>query len=63
MAANRESMLLASEARGTYGATNLGQLIGLHGLGSLVPFMAMWAVVCGVAVRILRNDRNNVAGR
>src|SRR5215831_13056053 len=27
MAANRESMLLASEARGAYGATNLGRLI------------------------------------
>src|SRR5215471_10500503 len=57
MAANRESMLLASEARGAYGATNLGRLIGLHGLGSLGPFVALWGMVCVLAARILRSDR------
>ena len=63
MAANRESMLLASEARGAYGATNIGRLIGLHGLGSLGPFVALWGMVLVLAARILRSDRNDVAGR
>lgn len=48
MAANRESMLLAREAAGGYGAINLGQVMGLHGLASLIPLLGMWGVVAGV---------------
>jgi len=63
MAANRDSILLASEARGAYGASNLGQLVGLHGLGTLGPFVFMWGVVCGVVARILQSGEKNVVGR
>jgi hypothetical protein len=46
MALNRVSMLTVAEAgsAGQYGAFNLGQLLGLHGLASLVPLLAMWVV-------------------
>lgn len=46
MAGNRESMLTLAEARsgGRFGAFNLGQTIGLHGLASLVPLLAIWGV-------------------
>lgn len=44
MAMNRESMLTAAEAAGNHSAFNLGQLVGLHGLASLIPLLAMWAV-------------------
>jgi hypothetical protein len=54
MAVNGESMLMASEARGGYGAFNLGQVIGLRGLWSLVPLMVVWAGVVGIGVRIER---------
>ncbi len=44
MALNRESMLTVAEAGlgGQYGAFNLGQLIGLHGLASLIPLLVVW---------------------
>jgi len=54
MAMNHESMLQASEAGSGYGAFNLGELIGLRGLGSLGPFVAMWGIVCGLVGRILQ---------
>jgi hypothetical protein len=44
MAINHESMLTAAEAGGKYGAFNLGQVLGLHGLTSLVPLLAMWTI-------------------
>jgi len=44
MAMNHESMLTAAEAGGRYGAFNLGQLLGLHGLASLLPLGVVWAV-------------------
>jgi hypothetical protein len=44
MAMNHESMLTAAEAGGKYAAFNLGQLIGLHGLTSLVPPLGMWTI-------------------
>lgn len=45
MAINRESMLTATEsAAGKYGAFNLGQLLDLHGLASLLPLFGIWAV-------------------
>jgi hypothetical protein len=43
MAMNRESMLTLAEAGG-HGAFNLGQLLSLHGLPSLTPLLAIWAI-------------------
>jgi hypothetical protein len=45
VALNHDSMLTVAEAgsRGQYGAFNLGQLIGLHGLASLIPLLGIWA--------------------
>lgn len=57
MATNRESMLLASEAAGGYGAFNLGQLMGLHGIASLIPMVGMWGVVAGIGRRWIRESR------
>ncbi len=48
LAANRESMLTPAEGPDQYGAFNLGQLMGLRGLVSLLPLLAMWGVA-GVA--------------
>jgi hypothetical protein len=53
---NRESMLLAIEAFGSYGAFNLGQLIGLRGLATLIPLLAMWGVVGGLWLRLPRES-------
>ncbi len=46
MALNRDSMLTVAEAGSgaRYRAFNLGQLIGLHGLASLIPLLAMWGL-------------------
>ena len=50
MALNRDSMLTVAESGSNtgsgigYGAFNLGQLLGLHGLASLIPLLAIWAV-------------------
>jgi hypothetical protein len=56
MAANRESMLLAPEANGSYGAFNLGQVIGLHGLATLIPLLVMWAAAAGLWPRLRRES-------
>ena len=46
MAMNRVSMLTVTEAGSSpqYGAFNLGQLIGLRGLTSLIPLLVVWGV-------------------
>ena len=46
MAMNRDSMLTVAEAgsNGAHGAFNLGQLVGLRGLASLVPLLTMWGI-------------------
>ena len=44
MALNRDSMLTAAEAGPEYGAFNLGQMFGLHGLASLFPLLALWGI-------------------
>lgn len=44
MSMNRESMLKVSEATGPAAAFNLGQLIGLQGLPSLIPLFGMWCI-------------------
>lgn len=54
MATNRESMLLANEAAGGFGAFNLGQLLGLHGLASLLPLLVMWGVTTSLLIRFRR---------
>ena len=52
MAINRDSMLTAAEARSGYGAFNLGQMLGLHGLASLVPLMAIWTLAALVRAKL-----------
>jgi hypothetical protein len=42
VALNRESMLTVAESNREYGAFNLGQVIGLRGLASLIPLFAIW---------------------
>jgi hypothetical protein len=59
MALNRESMLTMAEAGSSakYGAFNLGQLIGLHGLASLVPLLALWGLAAMLWWRMHRKGR------
>ena len=52
LASNRESMLTATEAAGGYGATNLGQMMGLKGLESLIPLLSIWIVALGLWLRL-----------
>lgn len=52
LAINRDSMLTSKEAAGSYGAFNLGQLLGLHGLLSLLPLLTLWGVAALLWVRI-----------
>ena len=61
VAMNRESMLLASEANGGYGAFNLGQLIGLRGLASLVPLLLMWTFAGAIWCRLRRKSEDEAA--
>jgi len=61
VALNRVSMLTLSEA-GTsteYGAFDLGQLLGLHGLASLIPLFAVWGVAALVWWRMRRAERTD----
>jgi hypothetical protein len=51
---NRQSMLQTAEAGGGYGAFNLGQVIGLHGIASLIPLVAMWGIVVGIWAWFIR---------
>jgi hypothetical protein len=57
MAMNRESMLTAAEAVGRYGAFNWGQLMGLHGLASLIPLFGVWGIAAAIWVRIYYSQR------
>ena len=54
IASNRESMLLVSEATGGYAAFNVGQLIGLDGLATLIPLLLIWALAGGLWLRLGR---------
>jgi hypothetical protein len=56
IATNRESMLQAAESMNGAGAFNLGQIIGLRGLASLLPLIAMWALVLVVGARFVRQE-------
>jgi hypothetical protein len=61
IAMNRESMLLASEANGRYGGFNLGELIGLHGLASLLPLLLMGGVAGAIGWRLCRQGEGKSA--
>jgi hypothetical protein len=56
VAMNRDSMLTVAEAgaSGKYGAFNLGQLVGLRGLASVIPLLAVWAGAGGLLWRFVR---------
>ena len=54
MALNRDSMLTAAEAGAGYGAFNLGQMLGLRGLASLIPLVALWIAGAVVYCRVRR---------
>jgi len=56
VAVNRVSMLTVGEAGSDaeYGAFNLGQLMGLRGLASLIPLLVVWGVAAVIWVRLRR---------
>jgi len=54
MALNRDSMLTAAEAGSRYGAFNLGQMLGLRGLASLIPLAALWIAGTVAWIRVRR---------
>jgi len=54
LASNSESVLLPSEAHGGYGAFNLGELLGLPGLASLLLLLLLWGVTGGLWLRLHR---------
>jgi hypothetical protein len=61
MASNRETMLTAGEVAvgngaNLYGAFNLGQLMGLRGLASLIPLVIMWGGAALLWWRIQRTE-------
>jgi hypothetical protein len=59
LALNRQSMLTAAEAAcGNYGAFNLGQLMGLRGLASLIPLLLVWGIFAVVWMQI-SHDRGS----
>jgi len=58
LAANRESMLKAVEATNGYGAFNLGQIMGLRGLASLIPLLSMWGIAFAVWLRLRTRAEN-----
>jgi hypothetical protein len=59
VAVNRESMLTVAEvgSSGEYGAFNLGELVGFHGLASLIPLFAAWGIAAGLWWRMRRVER------
>ncbi|HKN32973.1 MAG TPA: hypothetical protein VJX16_06975 [Terriglobales bacterium] len=53
LAVNQVSMLTAEESnRAASGSFNLGQLLGLHGLASLVPLFVIWCAAAVVWMKI-----------
>jgi len=57
LALNRESMLTVGESKGRWGAFNLGQLVGLRGMASLTPLLAVWGVAAVLWWRMYRNQK------
>jgi len=60
LAANRESMLTVGEAGGEHGAFNLGELVGLRGLASLIPLFAIWGAAALCWWRMSRVERRTL---
>jgi hypothetical protein len=62
MALNHDSMLTIAEAGsgGRFGAFNLGQLMGLDGLASLVPLLGLWGVAALLWWRMHRRCPQNI---
>ncbi len=62
MALNHDSMLTIAEAgsSGRFGAFNLGQLIGLQGLASLVPLLGLWGGAAVLWWRMHRSCPQNI---
>ena len=56
VALNPESMLTVAESNGRWGAFNLGQLMGLRGLASLIPLFSIWGVAAVLWWRLRRGD-------
>jgi hypothetical protein len=56
VALNRESMLTVGESNGQWGAFNLGQVMGLRGLASLIPLFSIWGVAAVLWWRLRRGD-------
>jgi hypothetical protein len=54
MAMNGDSILTPAEAGGGHAAFNLGQLMGLHGLASLIPLIAVWIFAGLIWIRLHR---------
>ena len=65
MALNHDSMLTVAEAgsSGEFGAFNLGQLLGLHGLASLIPLLVMWGVAALLWIRLTALSRAETTRR
>jgi hypothetical protein len=59
VAVNRESMLTVAESNGGYGAFNLGQVIGLRGLTSLIPLFLIWGFAALVWFGLQRSSHEN----
>jgi hypothetical protein len=62
MAANHESVLTVAEAGSgaSYGAFNLGQMAGLHGLAGLIPLFGMWVVAALLWWRMHRTQQPGI---
>jgi hypothetical protein len=56
---NLESMLKISEepTGHAHGASNLGELLGLHGLASLIPLLAVWVLAAVLWAWITRAEQ------
>jgi hypothetical protein len=55
-------MVAEAESSGGYGAFNLGQLLGLRGLASLIPLLVVWGIAALLWMR-LAMDRQSVEAR
>jgi hypothetical protein len=59
VAVNHASMLTTGESNGTYGAFNLGQLVGLRGLASLIPLFLLWGMAALLWFRLHRSSHEH----
>jgi len=52
--------LTVGEAGGEHGAFNLGELVGLRGLASLIPLFAIWGAAALCWWRMSRVERRTL---